>query len=63
MFTPGATPELCTYTGRGHYDDLLTELIDPAALIDPTALASPTFASWNLISPWLARLDGLRRAA
>ena len=41
VFTPGATPELCTYTGRGHYDDLLTGLIDPTVLIDPTALASP----------------------
>jgi hypothetical protein len=25
--------------------------------------ASLNFASWNLISGWLARLDGLRRAA
>jgi hypothetical protein len=45
MFTPGATPELCTYTGRGHYDDLPTGLIDPAALTDPTALASQIFTS------------------
>ena len=26
-------------------------------------MVSQNFASWNLISGWLARLDGLRRAA
>ena len=26
-------------------------------------LVSQIFVSWNLISGWLARLDGLRRAA
>ena len=62
MFTPGATPELCTCTGRGHYDDLLTELIDPAALIDPTALASLMPASWNQIVSWIRQIEALQAA-
>ena len=63
MFTPGATPELCTYTGRGHYDDLLTGLIDPATLIDPTALASLPLPSWNQITSWLRSMEKLQKTA
>jgi hypothetical protein len=33
------------------------------ACIHERRLVSLNFASWNLISGWLARLDGLRRAA
>jgi len=53
----GIVPEDAS-AGRGRVpDDILANQRNEVELV------SQTFASWNRISEWLRRLDGLRKAA